>query len=83
MPFLAADIVFWCLGSWAAAWGEWRRAAWAVALRFVLCGALGGSLLHAAVLAARSGAGWSGVLVMLPALVATVWLTWSSTSSDT
>lgn len=82
MPFLAADLVFWCLGSLAVAWGEWRRAAWTAALQFVLCGALGGSLLHALVLAARSGAGWSGVLVMLPALVATVWLTWSSTSSE-
>ena len=83
VPFLAADLVFWCLGSLAVAWGEWRRAAWTAALRFVLCGALGGSLLHALVLAARSGAGWSGVLVMLPALVATVWFAWYSTSSDT
>jgi hypothetical protein len=82
VPFLAPDLVFWCLGSLAAAWGEWRGAPWAVAARFVLCGALGSSLLHAASLAARSGAGWLGVLLMLPALFATGWLTWSSSSSD-
>lgn len=83
MPFLVADLVFWCLGSLAVAWGEWQGATWTASLRSALCGALGCSLLHAVVLAARSGAGWSGVLVMLPALVVTVWLTWSSNSSDT
>ena len=83
IPFVAADLVFWCLGSLAAAWGAWRGAAWAAAVRFVLSGALGSSLLHAAALAVRSGAGWPGVLLMLPALVTTVWLAWPCTSSDT
>jgi hypothetical protein len=77
-PFLAADLVFWVVGSWLAAWGEWRGAAWAATVRAVLCGGIACSVLHATALALAAGAGWSGVLLMLAALGLTAWFTWRS-----
>jgi hypothetical protein len=78
-PFLPADLVFWCAGSLALSYGEWCRASWTPALRLVVCGGLGCSVLHAAALATLCGAGWVGVLFMFVALGVTVWLTWSAT----
>lgn len=80
-PFLAADLVFWFTGSLAVGHGEWHGNRWTGAARLVLCGAMACSVLHAASLAAISGAGWPGVFLMLPALAATLWLTRSATCS--
>lgn len=77
--FLPGDLVFWFVGSLAVGHGEWHGNGWTSPLRWVLCGALASSVLHAAALAALSGAGWPGVLLMAPALGITVCLTWSAT----
>lgn len=79
--FLAADLIFWCGGSLAVGHGEWHGNRWTGPARLVLCGAMACSVLHAASLAAISGAGWPGVFLMLPALMATLWLTRSATCS--
>lgn len=79
--FLPGDLVFWVVGSLAVGHGEWHGNAWTASLRWVLCGALACSVLQAASLAAISGSGWPGVLLMLPALVFTLRLTWSATCS--
>jgi hypothetical protein len=81
LPFLPADIVFWCAGSWAAAQSEWSGARWAPAVRLLLCGGLACSVLHAASLAMLAGAGWPGVVLMLPALAVTWCLTWTAPSA--
>jgi hypothetical protein len=78
--FLPADIVFWCIGSLAAAWGEWRGSAWTATVRHVLCGAIGCSVAHAATLAYMASAGWPGVFLMLPAFGLTVWWTWRAST---
>lgn len=75
LPFFPADLLFWCLGSLAAAWGIWAEAAWAGAVRWLVAGAMCGSVLHAAAVACLVGAGWPGVLVMAVACVATGWFT--------
>jgi len=73
-PFLAADLVFWCAGSLAVGHGEWHGNRWTGPARLLLCGAMTSSVLHAASLAIISGAGWPGVVLMLPALITTLWL---------
>jgi len=74
-----SDMLFWCAGSLAVAWGMWRRKPWAATLAWVLCGAIAVSVLHAATLAMHARAGWSGVLLMVPALILTVFFAWHST----
>lgn len=74
--FLPGDVVFWMIGSCIAAWGEWSNASWRRAARQCLAGALGCSALHAASTAAGTGAGWDGVVLMLPAVAMTWWLAW-------
>jgi hypothetical protein len=80
--FLPSDLVFWCLGSLAVAYGEWRGETWTPALRWVVCGALGCTVLHSAGLATLTGAGWIGVWLMLAAFIVTFWLAWSATCSS-
>lgn len=80
--FLPSDLVFWCLGSLAVAFGEWRNARWTHALRWVVCGAMGYTVLHCATLASMTGAGWIGVWLMLAAFCVTFWLAWSVTCSS-
>jgi hypothetical protein len=80
--FLPSDFVFWCLGSLAVAVGEWRKAAWTSAVRWVVCGAMGCSVLHCAGLASMASAGWIGVRMMLAAFCITFWLAWSATCSS-
>lgn len=77
--FLPADILVWCVGSLAAAWAVRRRTPWAAPLVWALCGGIAASVLHAVALAVQTRAGWLGVLVMVPALVLTVFFAWHST----
>lgn len=79
--FLPGDLLFWCTGSLAVGHGEWHGCRWTAGACGVLCGALACSVLHAATLATLSGAGWYGVLLMLPALGITCWLAWSARCS--
>jgi hypothetical protein len=76
--FFPSDMLFWCAGSLAVAWGMWRRKPWAATLAWVLCGAIAASVLHAATLAMHARAGWSGVLLMVHALILTVFFAWNS-----
>lgn len=71
LQFLPADLVFWVLGSWFAAWGELTGKAWRRGMQHVLGGGLACSLVQAATAAALTGTGVAGVLLMLPAVVTT------------
>lgn len=77
--FFPADMVFWCGGSVVAAVGVWRRTRWALPVACSLCGAIAASVFHAAAFAAQSRAGWPGVLLMVPALILTIFFAWYST----
>lgn len=79
--FLPGDLAFWCVASLAVGHGEWHGNGWTAPLRWMLCGAMASSVLHAAAQAGISGAGWLGVFLMLPPFAVTVWLTWSATCS--
>ena len=77
--FFPTDMLLWFGGSLVAATGFRRRAPWALPVACVVCGAIAASVLHAAMLAAQSRAGWPGVLLMLPALSLTLFFAWHST----
>lgn len=77
--FFPADMLFWCGGSAAAAMGAWWQARWAPPVAWALCGAIAASVLHAATLATQARAGWPGVLLMVPALLLTLFCAWHST----
>lgn len=77
--FFPSDMLLWCGGSLATAVGAWLRAPWAMPVACALCGAIAASVLHAATLAAQSRDGWPGVLLMVPALLLTLFFTWHST----
>lgn len=76
VQFLPADVIFWMIGSCIAAWGERSDASWRQAARHCLAGALACSLVHATSVAVGAGAGWAGVVLMLPAVAMTWWLAW-------
>lgn len=78
LQFLPGDLTFWVLGSFLAAWGESIRAPWRHAVRHALGGAIACSLVHAASVATIAGAGFGGVLLMMPAVLLTGWLSWFS-----
>ena len=77
--FFPADLLCWCVGSLAAAWGDWRRSSWSRSIAWAVSGAITASVLQAATLALHTLAGLPGVLLMAPALVLTVFFTWRST----
>ncbi len=76
LPFLPGDMIFWLFGSLLAARAEWTAAPGRRAVRLVLGGAVAGSFVHAAAAAACAEGGWSGVLLMAPAVLVTGWLAW-------
>lgn len=78
LQFLPGDVLFWILGSFVVAWGELANASWRGAARHALGGAVVGSLVHAAAVAAIAGTGFAGVLLMMPAVLLTGWLSWTS-----
>ena len=72
------DILFWCGGSLAAAMGAWWQTRWEMPVACILCGAIAASVLHAATLAIQTRAGWPGVLLMVPALLISLFFAWHS-----
>lgn len=78
LPFLPGDVLFWVIGSCIAACGERSGAPWRNAVRHAVGGGMACSLVHAAGAAAIAGAGFGGVLLMLPAVALTLWLAWCS-----